>query len=196
MGFCCFFIRGGSMMTFEEALKQVEKASKLMVKANDMVIDATMNGFLFTWKWWIAVAMIIIPWVIWAIFRKKESTARLLFASGIIMILSTNLDAFGVENGKWTYPLKAIPIPTISYSFRYSVIPVLTMFFLQYKPQVNPLIKAVIFAGLSAFIGMPLMAMLDMYKKVDWAYTYSFFLLTGFYLLAHWFSRRKSFEQL
>jgi len=183
-------------MTFEEGLKQVEKASKLIVKANNMVIDATMNGFLFTWKWWIAVAMIIIPWVIWAIFRKKESSARLLFASFIVMILSTNLDAFGVENGKWTYPLKAIPIPTISYSFRYSVIPVLIMFFLQYKPQVNPLIKAVIFAGVSAYIGMPLMALIDMYKKVDWAYTYSFFLLTVFYLVAHWFSRRKSFKQL
>lgn len=183
-------------MTVQEGLKQIEKSGQKIVEANQMVVDATMNAFLFTWKWWVAVGMLIIPWVLWAIFRKKESSARLLYSSFIVMIMSSSLDAFGVDFGKWSYPIKAIPLPTISYSFRYSLVPVMIMFFLQIKPNFNPFIKAVIFAGFGAYVGMPLMTMLDMYKKIDWAYTYSFFILTIMYLIAHWFSRRKSFEKL
>lgn len=140
--------------------------------------------------------MIIAPWVLWAIFRKRESSARLLFSVFIVMILSTTIDAFGVEYGRWTYPVKAIPLPTISYSFRYSLMPVLIMFFLQFKPNINPFLKGIVLAGLSAYIGMPLMALVNMYKKLDWAYTYSFFIIFSLFLVAHWFSRRKSFEPL
>ncbi|MGI8384364.1 CBO0543 family protein [Robertmurraya sp. P23] len=183
-------------MTFQDGLKQVEKGSDLIKDGNLLIKDATINAFFFTWQWWVAVLMIIVPWVLWAIFRKRESSARLLFSVFIVMILSTTIDALGVEYGRWAYPVKAIPIPTISYSFRYSLMPVLILFFLQYRPNVNPFIKAIILAGFSAYIGMPLMAMIDMYKKIDWAYTYSFFIILFLYLVAHWFSRRKSFEPL
>jgi hypothetical protein len=183
-------------MTFQDGLKQVEKGTELIKDGNHLVIDATLNAFLFTWQWWIAVAMLVVPWVLWGIFRKKENSARLLFAAFVVMGISTTVDAIGVEHGKWAYPVKAIPIPTISYSFRYSLIPVCTMFLLQYKPNVNPFIKAIFFAAFSAYIGMPLMALVDMYKKIDWAYTYSFFIILLLYLVAHWFSRRKSFGPL
>lgn len=183
-------------MKFQDGLKQVEKGSDLIIEGNHIIIDATMNAFFFTWQWWVAVLMIFVPWVLWAIFRKRESSARLLFSAGIVMMISTTIDALGVEHGKWAYPVKAIPIPTISYSFRYSLIPVAIMFFLQYKPNVNPLIKGLVLAGMSAYIGMPLMAIMDMYKKIDWAYTYSFFIILFLYLVAHWFSRRKSFAPL
>ncbi len=183
-------------MTFQEGLDQVSKANRLIIKANEMITDATFDAFLFTWKWWIAVVMLIVPWILWILFRKKESTARLLFASFIVMLLSSTLDSVGVDYGKWMYPVKVIPLPTISYSFRYSLLPVLVMFFLQFKPGFNPFIKALIFGGLGAYVGMPLMAMLDLYKKIDWAYTYSFFILIVMYLVADWFSRRKSFETI
>lgn len=184
------------MMTFQDGLKRVEKGTDLIKEGNHLIIDATINAFFFTWQWWVAVLMIIVPWALWAIFRKRESSARLLFSVFIVMILSTTIDALGVEYGRWVYPVKAIPIPTISYSLRYSLMPVLIMFFLQYKPNVNPFIKGIIVAGISAYIGMPMMAMMDMYKKIDWAYTYSFFIILFLYLVAHWFSRRKSFEPL
>lgn len=192
----CVSVREDLEMTFQEGLNQVDKAHQLIVQANEMITDATLHAFLFTWKWWISAAMLIVPWILWIIFRKKESTARLLFASFIVMLLSSTLDSVGVDYGKWSYPIKVIPLPTISYSFRYSLLPVLVMFFLQFKPSFSPFIKAIIFGGLGAYIGIPIMAMLDLYKKIDWAYTYSFFILTVMYLIAHWFSRRKSFEPI
>lgn len=188
--------KGVESMTFQEGLKQVEKANKTIVDANELIVDATMNAFLFTWSWWIALAMLVVPWFLWAIFRKRESSARLLFAGFIIMLLSTYLDGIGVDFGKWTYPVKVIPLPTISYSFRNSVIPVTIMFLIQFKPHINPFYKALGFGAFGAYVGMPIMSMLDLYKKVDWAYTYSFFILTALYLVGHWFSRRKSFEMI
>jgi hypothetical protein len=183
-------------MNFEEGLKQVDKASEKIVEANQMVTDAIMNAFLFTWQWWIGFAMLVVPWILWAILRKKQSSARLLFAGFFVIIFSAILDTFGVENGLWSYPVKVIPSPTVSYAFRLSLLPVLVMFFLQYKPNFNPFIKAIIFGGLGAYVGMPIMAMLDLYKKINWAYTYSFFILTVMYLLAHWFSRTNSFDKI
>jgi len=187
---------GGKTVEFQKGLKQVEKGTELINDGNHLINDAIINAFLFTWQWWVAVLMIIVPWILWAIFRKRESSARLLFSVFIVMILSTTIDALGVEYGRWAYPVKAIPIATISYSFRYSLMPVLIMFFLQYKPNGNPFIKGILLAGMSAYIGMPMMAMIDMYKKIDWAYTYSFFIILFLYLVAHWFSKRKSFEPL
>ncbi|MGN7398588.1 CBO0543 family protein [Cytobacillus praedii] len=143
-------------MTFQEGLKQVEKANKTIVDANELIVDATMNAFLFTWSWWIALAMLVVPWFLWAIFRKRESSARLLFAGFIIMLLSTYLDGIGVDFGKWTYPVKVIPLPTISYSFRNSVIPVTIMFLIQFKPHINPFYKALGFGAFGAYVGMPI----------------------------------------
>ncbi|WP_436375914.1 CBO0543 family protein [Cytobacillus sp. BC1816] len=183
-------------MTFQEGLNQLDKTNKIITNANKLIADVNLNTFLFTLSWWAALAMLLVPWILWAFFRKKESSARLLFAAFITMIISTTIDGLGVDFGKWAYPVKVIPIPTISYSFRYGIVPVAIMFLIQFKPNINPIVKAVLFGGFGAFVGMPIMSILHLYKKIDWAYTYSFFILVLLYLIAHWFSRRSSFEKI
>lgn len=183
-------------MTYQEALKQIDEANQKLTEANQLVVEAILEGFLFTWPWWIALGMLLIPWVIWGILRKRESSARLFSAALLMMVLSEILDSVGVSFGKWVYPVKVIPVATINFSFRLSVLPVLLMLFLQYMPHINPLIKAVFFGVLGAYVGLPILSMMDLYKKIDWAYTYSFFILTVFYLLSYWFSQRVSFERI
>lgn len=182
-------------MTYQEGLNQIDKATQELTKANKLIVDAIMNAFLFTWQWWIAVAMIVVPWTIWVIYRKRESSARIFSAGLMVMVLSEILDTLGVSFGKWAYPIKVVPVATINFSFRLSVLPVVLMLFLQFKPRFNPFIKAIMYGGLGAYVGMPVLGMIDLYKKIDWNYTYSFFILTSFYLLAHWFSQRESFEK-
>ena len=183
-------------MTYQDGLEQVDKATQKLTESNQLYVEAIMNGLLFSWQWWIALGMLIVPWVLWGIFRNKESSARIFSAGLLMMVLSEILDTMGVSFGKWAYPVKVIPVATINFSFRLSLLPVLLMFFLQIKPQFNSLIKAVLFGGFGAYIGLPLLGMIDLYKKVDWAYTYSFFILLIFYLFAHWYSRRDTFEQI
>ncbi|WP_226527683.1 CBO0543 family protein [Metabacillus niabensis] len=180
-------------MTYQEGLDQIDKATQKISDATQLTIEAVMNTFLFTWQWWIALAMLIVPWAIWAIFRDRENSARLFSAGLLVMVISEILDAIGVGLGNWAYPVKVIPIATISFSFRLSLLPVIFMLLLQFKPQINPFIKAVLYGGFGAFIGLPFLESINLYKKIDWQLIYSFFILTTLYLLGYWFSRRKSF---
>ncbi|WHY03096.1 CBO0543 family protein [Neobacillus sp. DY30] len=183
-------------MTYQEGLKQVDKATKLINEANQLIVESVMSAFLFTWPWWTALAMIVVPWMIWGIIRNRESTARLFSAGLLVMVLSEILDTVGVSFGKWAYPVKVVPVATINFSYRLSVLPVFVMLLLQFKPNINPYLKAVSFGVLGAYVGIPVLAQFDLYKKIDWSYHYSFLILTSFYLLAHWFSHLKTFEKI
>lgn len=78
-------------MTFQEGLDQINQGTQKLVEANTLIVDAIMSAFLFTWQWWIAAAMIIVPWTIWFIFRNRESSARLFSAGLLVMVLSESL---------------------------------------------------------------------------------------------------------
>ncbi|MCL6573289.1 MAG: hypothetical protein K6T88_16650 [Bacillus sp. (in: Bacteria)] len=183
-------------MTYQDGLNQIEKATQKITESNQLIVEAVMNAFIFTWQWWIAVGMLVVPWIIWGIFRNRKSSARIFSAGLLVMVLSEILDTFGVSFGKWAYPVKVVPVATLNFSFRLSILPVVLMLMLQYKPHINPYIKAVFFGGFGAYVGMPTLAMIDLYKKIDWAYTYSFLILISFYLVAHWFSQKKTFEKI
>ncbi|WP_026559573.1 CBO0543 family protein [Bacillus sp. J37] len=180
-------------MTYQDGLDQIDKATEKISDASQLTIEAVMNAFLFTWQWWIALAMIIVPWIIWILFRDRERSAHLFSAGLLVMVISEILDVIGVGLGKWAYPVKVIPIATISFSYRLSLLPVLFMLLLQFKSHVNPFIKAVLYGGFGAFIGLPLLESIDLYKTYDWPLTYSFFILTSLYLLGYWFNQRKTF---
>ncbi|MEH7107920.1 CBO0543 family protein [Bacillus sp. JJ1764] len=183
-------------MTYQEGLKQIDLATKQISEANHLIVEAVMNAFFLTWQWWLALAMIVVPWVIWGIFRNRESSARIFSTGLLIMVLSEILDTIGVSFGKWAYPVKVVPVATLNFSYRLSVLPVFLMLLLQFKPTYHPFVKAVFFGGLGAYVGMPLLAMIDLYKKIDWSFTYSFFILTVFYLIAHWFLRLNTYKEI
>ncbi|TYP68085.1 CBO0543 family protein [Paenibacillus methanolicus] len=183
-------------MNFEEGLKKVDEANRQIVEANGMVTDVIATTFIYSWKWWFGVALIVVPWATWFIIRERKSTGRLLCAGLFIMIFSAVLDTLGIENGLWTYPVKVIPSPTISFSFRLSVLPVLAMVFIQYKPRIHPFLKAVVYGGGAAYIGLPLLATIDMYKKINWQYSYSFGILTVMYLTAYSLYNLNSYDKV
>lgn len=187
---------GGFRMTYQEGLNQIDKATQKINEANQIMLESIMNAFLFTWQWWIALAMIVVPWIIWMIVRNREKSARLFSAGLLVMAISEILDAIGISYGNWSYPVKVIPVVTVSFSYRLSVLPVIVMLLLQFKPQFNPYIKAIFFGGFGAYVGLPALAAMDLYKKMNWTFTYSFIILTLMYILAHWFSRRISFGEI
>ena len=180
-------------MTFQDGLHKTEQCYREIAQANQSLIDIWQSAFLFTWNWWLTLFFLLVPWILWFFIRNKEQTARLLFAGLTVVLFSTTLDTIGMDLGKWIYPIKTIPIGNVGYWFRYSTLPVSIMLLLQFKPHIHPLIKAVVFAGFGAYIGMPLLSVAHLYQKLDWAYTYSFFTLIFMYLMAHWVSRRQSF---
>lgn len=71
-----------------------QKLSKIYDTVQNTTMDLRhlwITYSLFTWRWWLTVALTILPWVIWIIIRKKESTARLLLAGLTVMVISALL---------------------------------------------------------------------------------------------------------
>lgn len=182
-------------MTFKEGLQQVEQAYQKMVEAQTLITDAVVNGFLFTWQWWLGLSLAVIPWAIWFVFRKKESSDRLLYTGFTVMILSSVVDIVAISLGLWTYPMKVFPSTNVFFPFQFSLVPVTVMFFLQFKQEVNFWVKAVAFSDLGALV-MPFFGMIDFYNAKGWPSIYDFFIFLSIYSVAHWFSKIKNFESL
>jgi hypothetical protein len=183
-------------MTLEEGLQQTEQGYQLIVEAQRIISDAFINSILFTWQWWLCLALTIIPWVIWFRYRTKESSDRLLYAGFTVIILSFIIDHVAVSQGIWSYPINLVPLTSLPIPFHISLVPVIAMFFIQVKPNVNPFIKAVIFAAIGAFAAIPLFGFMDIYNAKGWPSVFDFIILLVIYTVAHWFSAMKHFDNL
>lgn len=153
------------------------------------------NCFL-TWQWWLCLVLLIVPWALWIRYRKKESTGRLLLAAFVVMSISTHLDTIGIVLGVWSYNIDIILLFPCLVIYDLSLLPVATMVFLQYKPGMNPFIKAVIYSGVCSFVVQPLFEWLRFYNPQYWKHYYSFPIFIWLYLLAHFCVTRESFEKL
>jgi hypothetical protein len=189
-------MKGSNQLGINESIEKMKAIYNQVQTANQQMADIWLKDQLFSLHWWVGIGITIIPWVLWAIFRKKESTNRLLYAGLIVIFLSTIMDLVGVPLGKWSYPIKIVPSLLVYIPAEFSLLPVMVMFFIQIKPQLNPFIKSIIFAGISAYIGIPILTWLRYYYHPNWPYTYSFFILIATYQIAHWFSTLNNFEKL
>ena len=155
-----------------------------------------VSDVVFTWQWWLAVFLTIAPWVLWVHVRKKQSTYRLLCAGLFVIIVCSWLDVTGVTFGLWHYNFDVFPMMPAYSPWDFTILPVLVMLLIQYKPKTNPIIKAVIFGGSSAFVGEPVSQWLRLYDPHNWTSLYSFPIFMIIYLIAHLISSRKAFEEV
>lgn len=58
---------------------------------------------LFTWQWWLLLALSVLPWVCWAFYHKKGSGNRLLYAGFFSICVAKLLDSIGSAFGLWMY---------------------------------------------------------------------------------------------
>jgi hypothetical protein len=138
----------------------------------------------------------ILPWILWIKIRKKESTDRLLFSGFIVLIISSWLDFMGSELGFWAYLVDVDPLSPSFVAYDFTLIPVSVMLLLQYKPNINPLLKAIVFSGVASFIFQPLLVWLGFYDPKIWKHYYSFPILIAIYLIADFSVKRKNFEKV
>jgi len=158
--------------------------------------DFWKSNILFTWRWWIAVTLLILPWIIWLLLRKKESTDRLLYVAFFVMVFSSALDDIGLTMNLWNYPTMVFPLMPEFITFDVCILPVATMLFIQYFPNVSPYIKAVIYSVTSSFIFEPLNVRLGLYEKIHWEYYYSVPIMIFIYLVANYIASKNKFDEL
>jgi hypothetical protein len=159
-------------------------------------VDIWAEHVLFSRLWWFGVGLSIIPWILWMIYRKKDSTARLLYAGFYIMVISLVLDVLGDQFAFWHYRFNVIPILPTFLPWDLTLMPITVMSLMQVKPDANPYLKALVFALITSYAAEPFFEWLDVYKIQKWSYSYSAPIQFLLYISAHYISRQKTFEPL
>ena len=174
----------------------VFQLSEKVHQANHELIHIWQSEMLFRWEWWVEAAISVVPWILWAFYRKRESTSRLVHAGIWVIVMCSWLDFLGVCLGLWVYPMKLIPTIPSFVAYDFTLVPVVIMTLLQYRPQWSPLLKACIFAAATSFLGEPLFIWLKMYEPIHWKHIYSFPIYAVIYLIAHFVSHAKTYDPL
>lgn len=179
--------------------KEINKANEFFEKIHHIEVDYFkywQENALWHWEYWLSVGLSVIPWVVWLIVRKRGSEARLLLAGSFGLIIASWLDFLGLVFGTWHYTGRVLPtIPTF-FPWDFSLIPVTMMLWLQFKPTLNPLLKAVIYSALTSFIGEPLFEWIGFYNPIRWSVLYSFAIYIVIFLIAYRISKSKTFDTL
>lgn len=184
-------------MAFEEGLAKSEKAYEKFTEVSTVFAEIVNDEFITTWQWWIGLALFIIPWLVWIKYRKKDSTGRLLLAGLLIIILSLTIDLAALSLGLWSYPLIIIPLaPFLFLPYHFSLAPVGIMFALQIKPQMNSLLKGILFSAIAAFGGMNFFNAIDFYNPKSWSTLYDFVIFLTLYYAGYWITRMESLRRL
>jgi hypothetical protein len=179
-----------------EKLKEVGHLYKEITRVNDKYVNYWKDNTLFHWDFWVSCFLLLAPIIFWVIFRKKESTSRLLYAGFFVLLISCWLDFMGVMFGKWYYTGILLPFIPSYLPWDVVIFPIFAMTLLQIKPKRSPFIKALIFSAVCAFIGEPLFIWFGFYVSVDWHIYYSFPIYFIIYLIAHKLSMLKNFEPI
>ena len=133
-----------------------------------------INNDIFTFRWWILVLSLIVPWFIWFYLvdkgRLKEMLFYLLSTSGVAILL----DEIGISIGMWAYPVNLIPILPRLITVNYSMVPIIFALMYQYFPRWKSfIIVNIILTLVFSFILEPILVWMDLYDLVTWKYIYS-----------------------
>ncbi|WP_088087640.1 CBO0543 family protein [Bacillus sp. OV166] len=120
----------------------------------------------------------------------------MLLAGGFTLCIASWFDFLGLVFGSWHYSGRVLPTIPSFFPWDFSLIPVTIMLWLQFKPTINPFIKAVIYSVLTSFIGEPLFEWIGLYTMLKWNVFYSFLIWIVIYLIAYRISKVKAFDPL
>jgi len=159
-------------------------------------IDIWMKHEVFSGLWWMGVFLTLIPWLIWIYLRPKKSTDRLLYVGFMVIIFSVIADVLGDQYGLWHYRFNVVPVMPTYLPWDLTLMPVTVLLLLQYKPALNPYLKAAVFALLAAYGAEPFFAWLTVYHPIHWRFSYSLPIHYVLFLAAYYMLRRNHFDPL
>ncbi|OAS87757.1 CBO0543 family protein [Metabacillus litoralis] len=181
-------------MNEEKYIDLIKKQYENVDKANTEIFNLWYENSFLGWEWWVNLLLTFLPWIIWLKLRPKDSADRLLYIGFLVMIITCGLDFIGIALGLWVYIHKLVPIIPTFAPYDFSILPVIVMLLLQYKPHVSPYIKAFLFAIIGSFIGEPFFKWIDFYEEIKWNSFFSFPIYFLIFLIAYYVSKRNGFS--
>jgi hypothetical protein len=112
------------------------------------------------------------------------------------MFIATFLNYLGVTLGLWRYNVKTIPSIPDFIAWDFALMPVTIMFFMQIKPDIKPIIKGLLFSGMTSFLAEPLFKWLGFFEYPGWHFWASFPFYLVIYLIANSLVNGNTFSPL
>jgi hypothetical protein len=169
----------------EQIRKLIDQQYNALDDAHTRLSQIWVDHIVLSFGWFISLFLTVVPWIVWFIFRNKDSQTRLLLGGLWAMLVSSWLDYIGVSLGLWRYYNKLVPLMPDYIAWDFALMPVTIMFFLQIKPKASPIIKGLIFAAMTAFLAEPLFLWLGFYQYPGWNSVFSFPFFLVIYLISH-----------
>lgn len=141
---------------------------------NELRQEYWLHYDLFTPQWWLLLALLLIPWVVWwRLVDKKRLSDNVLFGVSLSFLILL-LDHIGCELDMWVYPHKLIRFIPESSAFDLGILPVLHMLLFQYYPRWRSyLIANTLMAIVFVVLCEPISVWFGLYKLLKWEYIYS-----------------------
>lgn len=152
--------------------EQLAEMTRLLTQAR---IENWLEHGFGSWRWWLLLILLIIPWFIWYKIADKKKLAELVMFSLIIMVFTITLDELGFVLSLWYYPIEVIPMFPRLTSIDYTMLPIIFALLYQYFPTWKSFFWALVaLSGVFSFIAEPIIIYLGFYVLIKWAHPYSF----------------------
>lgn len=182
------------MESKEQIISIIDKNANAIEELIWNKIHIWRKYILFSPLWWLGAALTIIPWTLWYIYRKKQSTDRLMYVGFFVISVSLMLDIVGDQLGLWHYRFDVIPMLPTYCPWDFTLMPVSIIALIQIKPKTNPWIKAVLFALVTSYLAEPFFQWIGLYEPSHWRYSYSVPIQIAIYMTANYISKRNKFS--
>lgn len=143
-------------------------------------VDYWLHYNLYTWQWYVLLAMLILPYVIWWKLVDKKRLLPIVAMGLMVMTTANWMDQVGSELGWWYYPYKTIPIFPQMIPVNYAMLPVGYMLLYQwFVPWKKYMIAAAVMSAIMTWISEPVVVWMGIYQVISWDYSYSFPIYMG-----------------
>lgn len=156
-----------------------------------MMLEYWKHDNLFTWQWWLAVALTGISFVLWVVLLDKRRLIEVMLYATCIEITATFFDLIGGSFMLWSYPIKVLPIVLPLQEVDLVILPeIYSLLYQKFSSWKSFALSVVLTSGAFSFIGEPLLIKIGAYQVYHWSYTYSFLIYIAMGLFWKWLLSR------
>jgi len=157
----------------ESKLSDLIIQNRLIYK--NLTMEHWVNYEVFTWQWWIGVACVVIPFLLWCKLVDRRRLLEIIAFGFMVNVLATFLDVVGSELLLWNYTLRILPQIPLLFPVDFILVPVFFMLIFQrYTAWKQFVFASTILATALAFVAEPLAVYMKQYQLIHWKFIYSF----------------------
>ncbi len=151
-----------------------ERIQELQSESIEMQIYSWTHNELFSFQWWLLMAIFIVPWFIWWKFVDRKRLKEILLYGFFVLTVVTFIDEVGCQLNLWEYQYDIEPLFPRLIPVNFTALPIIFMFIYQYFSEWKPfIIASVLMSAVLSFIAENILEWVGIYVLFKWENYYS-----------------------